>query len=117
MIEQFCLDGISLTPVATAGVAEISSETVMTFEQSGSLVTGRYRGGAIVEGYLIGYITGSNFLFRYVQTDTSGHLDAGVSNAILEDMGDGRIRMTEHFQWATRPTTGTNIFEQTRSCD
>ncbi len=110
--ECFCLDGVTMAPVATADVGEISAETQMTFQQSGALVTGRYRGGAIVEGYLIGFITGSDFRFRYIQADRSGNLDAGMSNAIVEKMGDGRMRMIEHFQWATRPTGGTNIFEQ-----
>ncbi len=110
--ESFCLDGITMAPVATADVGEISDETLLKLERSGPLVTGRYRGGAIIEGYLIGFITGSDFRFRYIQTDKSGNLDAGMSNAIIEQLDDGRIRMIEHFQWATRPTSGTNIFEQ-----
>jgi hypothetical protein len=68
------------------------------------------------EGWLIGPITESDFIFRYIQTDKSGNLDAGVSNAIIERLTDGRMRMRmiEHFQWATKPTRGTNIFEQVR---
>lgn len=114
MTEQCCLDGISMIPVASSDVGKVSGDTLFTFKQSGSLVTGRYRGGAIIEGYLIGYITGSDLLFRYIQADTSGIIDAGMSNAVIEQMADGRVRMVEHFQWATRPTRGTNIFEQVR---
>lgn len=112
MMEEYCLDGVRMAPVSTDGTGEISNDTLFTFEQSGSLVTGQYRGGAIIEGYLIGFITGSELSFRYIQADKSGNLDAGMSNAVIEKMGDGRIRMIEHFQWATRPTSGTNIFEQ-----
>ena len=112
MMEDVCLDGVKMAPVSSADVGEISSDTLFTFEQSGSLVTGQYRGGEIIEGFLIGFVTGSNFHFRYIQADKSGNLDAEMSDAIIEETGDGRIRMIEHFQWATRPTSGTNIFEQ-----
>jgi hypothetical protein len=50
----------------------------------------------------------------YVQADESGNLDAGMSNATNEYLGDGRLRMIEHFQRATRPTSGADIFEQVR---
>lgn len=109
---RFSLDGVKMAPVATAEQGEVSGETLMTFKQSGEVVTACYRGGSIVEGFLIGFLSGADFRFRYIQADTSGRLDAGKSNALVEVTKEGKLRMIEHFEWATRPASGTNIFEE-----
>ncbi len=93
----------------------VNASTVLTFEQQGNVVSARYRGGEIVDGYLIGHLEGWSLLFRYVQADLSGRLDAGVSQGELDRLPDGRLRLVEHYQWLTRPERGTNTFEEIRS--
>jgi hypothetical protein len=109
----FDLSGVRMRTTSAAEEGVVSSETELTFEQAGEVVSARYRGGAIIDGYLIGRLNGSDFHFRYVQADDRGRLDAGVSDGVFERLDDGRLRLTEAFQWITRPERGTNIFEET----
>jgi hypothetical protein len=100
------------TAFASAAGA-VSGETTFMFEQTGDVFSARYRGGAIVDGYLIGRL-GHNgqVVFRYVQADAKGNLDAGESTGLISRLPDGRLRLTENFQWATRPEKGQNVFEE-----
>ncbi len=112
------LDRLQMVTVETDAGGTVSSSTVMTFEQAGDVVSARYRGGSIVDGYLIGRLAGRNFHFRYVQADTEGRLDAGVSDGLFEYAPNGRLRLVEHFTWITRDGQGTNIFEEVeRVCE
>ena len=108
----FSLDGVRMAGASTAGCGVVSAQTVFTFEQTGNVVSARYRGGDIIDGYLIGQLSGANLHFRYVQADRNGALDAGVSDCALERLSDGRLRLVEHFEWLTRAGSGTNVFEE-----
>jgi hypothetical protein len=94
----------------------VSGETILEFEQTSDVVSGRYRGGTIVDGHLVGKLdpTGTSLRFCYVQVDLRGNLDAGMSTCTIDEMQDGRLRLTEEFQWFTRPGCGTNVFEEIR---
>jgi len=106
------LDGVRMK-VSNSGVhSVVNTSTVLTFEQQGNVVSARYRGGEIVDGYLIGHLEGWSLLFRYVQAELSGRLGAGVSEGAIDRLPDGRLRLVEHYQWLTRPERGTNIFEE-----
>lgn len=77
------LDGVRMT-VSNSGVhSVVNASTILTFEPQGNVVSARYRGGEIVDGYLIGRLEGWSLLFHYVQADLSGRLDAGVSEGVL----------------------------------
>ena len=97
---------------ATDAVGVVSDETVLVFEQAGQVVSARYRGGSIVDGYLIGLLQENILSFRYVQADKNGRLDAGVSTGTIEILADGRLRLIEEFEWITRNGKGTNVFEE-----
>ena len=114
MAEKMALDlnGVRMTTSSADIGGVVSAETVMIFEQAGDVVSARYRGGDIVDGYLIGRLAGETIHFRYVQADGNGNLDAGVSEGIFEQIADGRLRLIEHYQWITRAGDGTNIFEE-----
>ncbi len=111
-MELISLHGMRMNVISSAKGGVVSSETVFEFEQKQAVVSARYRGGQIIDGYLIGRIEGGILDFRYVQTDDQGNLDSGRSWAEFDRSEDGRLRLVEHFQWATRPGGGTNIFEE-----
>lgn len=96
--------GRRMRPTSTGASGVVSNDTTLVFEQIGNVVSARYRGGPVVDGYLIGLREAATLQFRYVQADIHGNLDAGVSTGIIE-----------HFQWLTRPGRGTNIFEEVLS--
>ena len=101
-----------MRPRQTDTASVVSRETVLRFEQVANVVSARYRGGHVIDGYLIGHLNGVHLRFLYVQADTEGRLDAGVAEGLIERLGDGRLRLVEQFQWITRPETGSNIFEE-----
>lgn len=113
----FSLHGVRMTGASTDGCGVVSAHTVFTFEQEGDVVSARYRGGDIVDGYLIGQLFGAALHFRYVQADRNGSLDAGASYGALERISDGRLRLVERFQWTTREGGGTNVFEEIISAE
>lgn len=106
------LNGVRMT-VSNAGAhSVVNALTTLTFAQQGNVVSARYSGGEIVDGYLIGHLSGWSFRFRYVQADRGGQLDCGVSDGVFDRLADGRLRLVEHYQWLTRPERGTNSFEE-----
>jgi len=106
------LNGVRMAAQTADTSGAVSSATIMIFEQANGIISARYCGGAILDGYLIGHLRGLSLHFRYVQAQDDGRLDAGVSNGDLDRLPDGRLRLTEHFRWLTRPGRGTNIFEE-----
>jgi len=103
--------------VATDPEGVVSGQTILEFEQTNDMVSARYRGGTIVDGYLVGKLdtAGSSLHFCYVQLDLDGRVDAGSSIGTIDQMQDGRLRLKEEFQWFTRPGRGTNVFEEIRN--
>ena len=66
------LNGIQMTTAKSDLGGAVTAETVFHFEQAGNVVSARYRGGPIVDGYLIGHLDGYALQFRYVQADRAG---------------------------------------------
>lgn len=113
MKQAFTLNGVSMRTASVSDTSEVSGDTVFVFKQIEDVFSASYRGGAIIDGYLIGRLQPDGALeFRYVQADTHGNLDAGVSKGSLSRLADGRLRITENFQWITRAGSGQNIFEE-----
>jgi hypothetical protein len=106
------LDGLSFQVRATASVGVVSTDTRLYLIQRGSRIFGRYEGGSIVRGCLVGQVSGYALTFRYAQRERDGGIHGGRSSCVLEVLSDGRLRIHEHFTWKTREGAGTNIFEQ-----
>jgi hypothetical protein len=69
--------------------------------------------GKIKQGFLIGQIDADVLRFSYCQLQTDGVLDNGVSSCELSVGETGKIRLTEHFEWKSRPgETGMNVFQE-----
>ncbi len=120
LAEAFNLDGKRMRIADSAANGVVSSDTELVLEQVGMIFSGRYRGGAVVDGYLIGTIideNGGQVAFRYVQAESSGRLDSGVSRGCIERMPDGRLRLIEDFEWITREGSGRNVFEEIEAVD
>lgn len=105
------LDGVVMSVSVTAALGVVSSATRLRFWQVGSRVLGRYGGGRVTRGYLVGTLDGSRLRFRYTQREISGEIHGGASTCELVRRRDGGLRMIERFRWRTRPGSGTNVFE------
>lgn len=107
------LNGVRMRPVRMSAESALSAESEFAFRQRGRMFSASYRGGAILDGYLIGRLQPSWRLeFRYVQADAQGNLDAGVSTGVLSRSTDGRLQLIEDFHWITRPQSGQNVLEE-----
>lgn len=114
-MERPILQGRRLRVVSTADNGEVSSETELVLEEFGAFFSGRYRGGTIVDGYLVGRFgepEPAEVEFRYVQSSADGRLDSGHSRGRFELLADGRLRLIENFEWLTREGRGQNVFEE-----
>ena len=72
----------------------------------------RYGGGRVARGWLIGTVSGSQLVFRYVQREAEGAIHSGYLVARVERRADGGLRIVEHFTWSSRSGSGTNVFDQ-----
>lgn len=109
------LDQTQFRVSATAESGVVSSETRLALAQKGSRILGRYSGGSIQRGYLVGTLEGSVLQFRFTQREAAGQIHGGRSICDLERLSDGRLRLREHFTWTTRDGAGTNTFDQVNS--
>ncbi len=91
---------------------EVNTDTTFSFVQKGNLVAGEYSGGLIQEGELIGYINHNNFYFSYQQTNMSGEQNSGRGCDTIELTNDGRLRLTDHWEWKTKNGKGICIMEE-----
>lgn len=106
------LDGLVLRVAATASNGVVDGATRLILRQRGARVVGRYSGGSIRRGCLVGSVSGSDFAFRYAQVEASGEIHGGSSSCDLERTPSGLVRIVERFRWRTRDGGGTNVFEE-----
>jgi hypothetical protein len=106
------LDGLEMHVTSTAASGVVGSGTRLRFVQRGNRVAARYSGGAVARGWLVGRFRGSALVFRYAQCEETSEIHCGHSVCDVERLGDGRMRIIEHFTWSTRAGSGTNVFEE-----
>lgn len=106
------LDRVVMCVSSTADQCVVGPGTRLCFTQKGSKVMGRYSGGAVSRGYLVGTLLEAQLVFRYAQVEVSGEIHGGRSVCEVERRPDRRIRIVEHFAWRTRSGSGTNVFEE-----
>lgn len=112
--ESISLNQINMNVVKTDACGVVNHETIFHFSQDKDVVEADYAGGKIVQGFLIGKMTNQNKLtFSYCQLQMDGKLDNGSSVCEVSKDTDGKIILTEHFEWSSRPGEfGTNVFKQ-----
>jgi len=107
------LNGIRFKVISNDGpYIEVNTDTTFCFVQIGNLVAGEYSGEMIQEGELIGYINHNNFFFSYQQTNLHGEQNSGRGCDTIELTNDGRLRLTDHWQWETKNGKGLCIMEE-----
>ena len=107
------LDRIKMNVIKTAENGVVNHETIFHFSQKDEIVSAEYQGGKILKGFLVGKLSIQNQLeFSYCQMQVDDKLDNGVSICQLSKNENGKIILTEHFEWKSRPGEfGVNIFQ------
>jgi len=112
-MKNLSLDNIRMNVIQTASNGVVNKETVFLFKQNEHVVTAEYSGGKIKIGFLVGTMDNEKLNFSYCQLQADGKLDNGSSSCDLSLSDQGKIRLIEHFEWASRPgEKGTNIFQE-----
>lgn len=107
------LNNVKMHVIQTAPNGVVNEDTVFIFRQQGNVVTSEYSGGKIIAEFLVGKLENEDLSFSYCQLQNDGVLDNGISSCKLGKDKTGRIRLTEHFEWKSRPgENGINIFEE-----
>lgn len=111
---KISLDNVKMNVVKTAENGVVNHETIFLFSQKDDVITAEYAGGKIRKGFLVGRFTNQNQLtFSYCQMQNDGALDNGASTCEVAKNENGKITLTEHFEWKSRPGEfGTNVFQE-----
>ena len=107
------LDG-RVFAVADSGGGVATTDTTFHDSEDNGVVTATYGGGTIRSGFLIGTRTGDSLDFRYVQLHTDGTTASGHCVTELEVLPDGRIRLSESWEWESRLGSGRSVAEEVR---
>ena len=106
------MDGRVLrSPDAVEG-GQVTPETEFRFRQSGDMVWGRYSGGGVRLGFMVGTSDGDTLRLRYTQLDTAGDTASGSTVDRIESLSDGRVRLHERWAWDSRDGSGTSVLEE-----
>lgn len=108
------LDNIHMNVIKTDACGVVNHETIFQFSQKNDVFEAKYAGGKIRQGFLVGRFTTENqLIFSYCQIQMDGKLDNGASQCEVSKDENGKIMLTEHFEWASRPGEfGTNVFKE-----
>lgn len=109
MVDTPSLDGRTLVGVENTAGGEVSGATEFHFEQDGDRIYAHYAGGPIVDGHLVGTIEGRRWDVRYVQVNDRGETASGHSVGDLEGLADGRVRVTDEWEWESKDGTGESV--------
>ncbi|ARK13114.1 n-acetylglutamate synthase [Fibrivirga algicola] len=93
---------------------ETSTATIFYYEQTGNILTGKYCGGRIVTGQLLGLVGEDGQLdFRYQQINTDGQLMTGCCQSTPEVLPTGKIRLHETWRWTSGDeSSGTSTVDE-----
>ena len=101
-------------PVSNSDNGEVSSDMVFHYQQTKNVLTCRYKGKYILDGHLIGLVdeTG-NIQMSYHQINQYGELMTGICYSTPEILENGKIRLTEKWQWTSGDQSkGSSILEE-----
>ena len=107
------LDNVQMNVIQTAQNGVVNELTIFSFSQTDNFVSATYSGGQIMKGYLVGTMNKEKLVFSYCQLQVDGKLDNGQSECDITIGENGKLRLTEHFKWASRnDEAGVNIFQE-----
>ena len=107
------LDNVRMNVVKTAENGVVNDLTIFTFSQTDNFVSAVYSGGQILKGYLVGTIDNNKLVFSYCQIQINGKIDNGQSECDIFKGENNKIKLVEHFKWASREDeAGVNIFQE-----
>lgn len=107
-------DGKKFQNLSTTDNGEVDGDTIFEYFQKGKRLTGKYSGGSIVYGQIVGLVDDQgNLHFRYQHLNNRDELQSGICDSKPEILPDGKIRLHETWQWTCgQQTKGRSIVEE-----
>lgn len=107
-------NGRRFVTVANSENGEVSGQTVFEYHQEGNIIWADYKGGEIIQGFLLGHCEEDGSLnFTYQHINRNNETRTGRCKSIPEILSDGRIRLNEHWQWTTGDCSeGSSVIEE-----
>ncbi|MET8826688.1 hypothetical protein ABZX40_08820 [Streptomyces sp. NPDC004610] len=106
------LDGVVLAPVADQAPGQVGTRTRFAYHEHNGEIWAEYTGGDVVRGFLVGTRAGDRLDFRYVQLKTDGTTSSGHCASRIGELPDGRLRLTETWEWESQEGSGTSVVEE-----
>lgn len=93
-------DGRCFVPLMNTENGEVDGNTLFRYHQKGNLLWAEYSGGDILKGHLIGTVAPNGELnFYYQHENEQQQLRVGKCHSIPHVMEDGKIELSEEWQW------------------
>ena len=94
--------------VTTENKSGVSSDqTIFHYFQNGTMITGNYKGGSILEGFIIGrQIQASKIELLYQCLTTEGELKAGESTGKISATQSGKLKLEFEWNWLNGDLSG-----------
>jgi len=106
------LDGRRFRVAEMSEQAEASTATVFEYHEDGDVIWARYEGGSVRLGFLVGIRDGDRLDFRYTQLNENGETSNGHCSTTISMLPDGRLRLSEDWEWESKPGSGTSAAEE-----
>jgi len=107
------LDGRSFHDVTPVHAGDVGAGTRFEYHQeSDGTVWGRYAGGSVRLGFLVGVRVDDTLEFRYSHVTVDGETANGRCASQIEQLPDGRLRLHETWAWESRDGIGTSVVEE-----
>jgi hypothetical protein len=90
--------------------SEVTTDTWFEFLERGRVVEATYSGGVLLSGRLVGRREGDRIRAACVQLTKAGRLKSGTAEMRVRQAADGRMLVTEEYQWSDG-TTGRNVLQ------
>lgn len=104
------LEGIQMNVIETAGNGVVNHETVFSFKQNGNVVSAKYAGGQVKNGFLSGRLENNQLHFKYAQQHFDSRVAGGSSTGEIRKLPNGKFQMIEYFDWEYGK--GRNVFQE-----
>lgn len=101
-------------PVSNSENGEVPNDMIFHYRQTDNILTCEYQGEHIRKGHLIGLVDElGNIQMRYHQINQKGELMTGICNSIPVLLENGKIRLSEEWQWTSGDKSkGESILEE-----
>ncbi|WP_010523518.1 hypothetical protein [Aquimarina agarivorans] len=84
-----------------------SDKTIFHYFQKGKTITAKYKGGCVLEGFIIGKeLQSSKIELLYQCLTIEGELKAGRSEGVVSKTTDGKLKLNFDWNWLNGDLSG-----------